>query len=595
MTRQSPVTCREVEVALLGGATRDLAARRPDAASARPGASGAASPERRAAIEAHLATCPACTDLQRALARDAAAIRQHVDSAEWLPVASRVFAALPRVAAQHEAPAAPESAPAAWTLPASRTAHQGPVHAPSAGQIRTGRDERPASGARATDPTQRPGRSSGRFGSAMRAACFVLLGLGLGVGFQPAWSQLFNARPTEQPGPSANDGTGADGGYAALPASGTLAAIDGQTGDSAYVPAPGDNPPLAVPGSGSANRISTAQNRDTWSAVSDSVVDLAPLLYPPVPPGSFESVTIGRVGPGDLVVRYSGSGMRMTVEAGVAATDDVAVGASTATGNQHFTSTVRGNPATVTITQDTSDAVDQSALAPGLNLTVTWTEPGATRDATGIVRATTTPYAVTAVGVPVDVVMTFAASLAPLDPGWDAVVAGLPAGETAILPTSLPDGFGQATQLAASPAEIDSATTANDRGDGWTIASSRTGAGGESDLIIFTVGGDATAPSAPGATPAETSSPVRVAGFDGTVTFSGTTGTADATWEIRWMVGDTPYLVTLAGAGITDAEVRALIDGLRPGPTTVPGSGSGSGSGSGQPTTTPGLLMDRAA
>ena len=595
MTRQSSISCRDVEAALLGGATRDRSAGAAGAGGDRPGAASHAGATQRAAIKVHLAACADCVGLQRALASDAAALRHHLDTTGYLPVANRVFAALPRVDAEREiagpgtgvvsdrSPTSP--APAIWTLPASQASRRDNLAVgasdESAGPA-TGRSRPWPNGSQPVlDRTRRTWRPGGRIGTAVQATCLILLGLGLGVGVQQAWPRLDIVRSTEQPGPTVSAGTGEDRGYAALPASGTLAAIDGDTGDSAYVPAPGDNPPLAVPGSGAADRISGTQNQDTWQTVQESASALAPLLYPPIPPGSFESVTVGRVGPEELIVRYSGSGMRLTVEAGAAATDDVSVSTTSTAGAQQFQTTVRGQPATVTITQASTTDFDPDALAPGLNLTVTWTEPGATLDPAGSVRATTIPYAVTAAGVPVDVVMAFAGSLVPLVTGWDTLLDSQRDGNAPILPATMPAGFGPGTLLspATGPGPGSAAT---DTTSSWTIASSRAGTATTSDLIVFTGGSAATGAPATG-----TTSAIVVAGHPGTVTTNGTAGTAGATWEIRWQADGTSYRITLTGPGITAAEVQSLIDGLLVGLDRAPVAGRNA--------VAPELIADRAA
>ncbi|HEV2528516.1 MAG TPA: hypothetical protein VGT61_08725 [Thermomicrobiales bacterium] len=399
---------------------------------------------------------------------------------------------------------------------------------------------------------QRSWHPTGRIAAALRATCLILLGLGIGIGLQQAWPHLFSARPGEEPGLTTSDGTGGDGDYAALPASGTGAVIDSTAGDNAYVPAPGNNPPLAVPGNGTANRISAIQNRDTWQAVREQAGELAPLLYPPIPPGAFESVAVGRVGPAEVLVRYNGSGMRLMVGAGTAVLDVAAV--MTIPSAQQFQATVRGRPATVSMAQSSTADADPNALAPGMVLSVTWTEPGATLDAAGNVQATSVPYAVAATGVPVDVVMAFAGSLVPIETGWDTLLDGLPNGEAPPVPATMPAGFGPATLLAPP---VGAGTAVTDVAPGWTIASSRAGTGATSDLIVFTA---AAAPAADPATGPTTA--IRVAGQDGTLSTSGTLGTASARWEIRWQADSTEYGITLTGPGITASEVDSLIDGM---------------------------------
>lgn len=500
MTDRPPLRCEQVSADLLTGPTDDVQSRR---------------------IATHLATCANCRTLSRTLDRDRARLGRHLDTAEWLPVANRVFAALPDRGTRRTD----------RTATASRTTSTLNPFVPAG-----------AGSPRHTAAGPRP------LATTLRAACLLIVGLGLGLAVQQVWPRADGDRATEATelaGTSRQDGA-----LGAQPGAGGIDRT-GRDGNSAYVPAPGDNPPLIVPG-GTVG-ITANQNRETWRSVRHAVQDgISPLLYPPVPPGTFDSVVIDTMTTDSFAVRYAAEDMDILMTAGSPA------GAATVQSDTGYQATVRGTPAAVTVTQTTVpgqgglrlDGQTSSALAPGTVVEVTWTEAGLLRDPASGASTAALPYRVTAAGLPVDVVMTFVDSLVPFGNGWDELREDLPMGTAFVTPGTMPDGFGAASL-------IDQSVTGSAKGVAisYVVAYQRV-AGGTLDRIVFsaapadatdddTGAGDLTAAGHP-ATRADTPAAMG----------------RPATRTVTWRVGTIRYRVDFNGDGITDAEIDRVLSGL---------------------------------
>ncbi len=511
MTDRPPLRCEQVSADLLAGPTDDVQSRR---------------------IATHLATCSSCRSLSRTLDRDRARLGRHLDTAEWQPVADRVFAALP------------------GRIRSNRT---GPRPTPQPRMLRRLADtpDNASASRSAADNSWRmvSGRSN-PLAASLRAACLIVVGLGLGLALQQVWT-INSGDPTAE-------ATQLAGGQQGAALGGQPGTTDGTGTDasSAYIPAPGDNPPLVGPGP--AGGITASQNRDTWRSVRRTVQDgISPLLYQPVPPGTFDSVVIETMATDAFAVRYAAEDMAIVMSAGPAA------GNSTVTGENTYEAVVRGTSATVTIAQTTTpgrgglrlDGQPSTALAAGTIVEVTWTEAGLLQDAATASSSSALPYRVTAAGLPVDVVMTFVESLVPFGSGWDELRDDLPTGSTIVTPGAMPNGFGAASL-------IDRTVTGNATGDGtavtYTIAYRRT-TSAVVERIVFSAtpaGDDAESGSGSG------SGSLTVLGHTATEAATAPTASEPATRSISWISGATRYRIDFLGNGFTDTDIGTVLDGL---------------------------------
>lgn len=494
MTDRPPLRCEQIEADLLAGPNeRD-------------------NPQR---IADHLAICPACHALSRQIERDRTQLRNYLDGADWLPVANRVFATLP------------EREP-------RRNDHAG------TGVWATGRL------ARTSPHAERLTRGGARRPSpivmGLQAACLLIVGLGLGLTIQQVWSRADGDRTTDATELAATGDQG--GALGAQP--GTNGASD-HNANSIYIPAPGDNPPLIVP-AGSVG-ITASQNRETWRSVRHTVQDgISPLLYPPVPPGTFDSVVIDAMAANSFAVRYATEDMELLMTAGSAAGDATIRNAS------GYQATVRGTPATVMVGQTDVpgqgglrlDGQPSTALAAGTIVEVTWAESGLLKDPVSGMSSSTLPYRVTAAGLPVDVVMTFVDSLVPFGNGWDELRDDLPTGTSIVTPGTMPDGFGTASL-------VDQSVTGSDNGVAisYVVAYQRV-SGNDIDRIVFS--------AAPAATAVE-SGDLAVAGHPATRSSTPATAERPMTRTVTWQIGATSYRIDFSGK-ITDAEIDRVLDGL---------------------------------
>ncbi len=526
MTDRPPLRCEQVGADLLGNPAGATHTRR---------------------IAAHLASCARCRSLSRTLDRDRARIGRHLDATDWLPVADRVLAALPGP----DRPSEPESQPRA-IRPVAPMAMAPPSGAPvgPAG---------PGSG-------HRSGRRSGPIAASLRAACLVIVGLGLGLALQQVWPGNGDDRTAESTQFAATGRQ--DGALGGQPGTTDRTGTDAS---SAYVPAPGDNPPLAV--SGGTGGITASQNRETWQSVRRTVQGgISPLLYPPVPPGTFDSVVIESLTTDAFAVRYASADSSAVMTAGEdAATATVRDGTSSV-------AVVRGAQATVQVRQTTTpgqgglrlDGQASTALAPGIIVEVTWTETGRPDDLATSQTAAALPYRVTAASLPVDVVMTFVDSLMPFGSGWDDLREALPTGTTIVTPATLPDGFGPAGL-------IDQTVAADPNGDGtivtWSVGYRR--ATSETiDRIVLSA-----APSGD----AVESGDLTVAGHPAIQSSTAATTDQPASQTVTWTSGATRYRIDFIGDGLTDTEVNGVLDGLTE--TSVPTATTGNPATSGRSAT----------
>lgn len=497
MTDRPPLRCDQVEADLLTGPDTSSDARQ---------------------IADHLVTCPACQALSQRVGRDRTQLRSYLDGADWLPVANRVFAALPHRRASRNDQAA------------VRMALRRTVGTP---------DRTTAIG----DGWRRlPTVDRSPIATILRAACLLIVGLGLGLTLQQIW-------------PLSNDGGPADatqlaatgGRDDALGAQPNTDQVVNRDDNSVYIPAPGDNPPLIVP-DGTVG-ITASQNRATWQSVRHAVqAGISPVLYPPVPPGTFDSVVIETMATDAFAVRYAAEDIDILMTAGRPA-GDVTVRSEGA-----YQATVRGSQATVSVIRTTVpgqgglrlDGQTSSALAPGTVVEVTWTESGLPRDAAAGTSSTALPYRVTAAGLPVDVVMAFVDSLVPFGNGWDELRHDLPTGTTLTIPGTMPDGFGAASLTDHSVRAGEDGITFS-----YVITYQRV-SGDAIDRIVFL------------AAPAE--APVEAVGLtvaNHPAARSSTPATADRprTETVTWQVGATRFRVDFTG-GITDAEIDRVLDGI---------------------------------
>jgi len=482
-------------------------------------------------IAAHLASCGGCRSLSRTLDHDRARLGSHLDTAAWLPVADRVLAALP---VQHR-PSDPE---------ARRRAIRPLAALPTAPPIGSGPGIRRAK------------RRSGPIAAALRAACLVIVGLGLGLALQQVWPGNGDDRTPEATQFAATGQQG--GGLGGQPGTTDRTGTDTS---SAYVPAPGDNPPLVV--SGSTGGIAASQNRETWQSVRRTVQGgISPLLYPLVPPGVFDSVVIESMATDAFAVRYASEDISVVMTAGGdAGTATVRDGSSSVT-------VVRGAQATVQVRQTTTpgqgglrlDGRASTALSPGTIVEVTWTETGRPGDMATNRTAAALPYRVTAAGLPVDVVMTFVDSLVPFGSGWDELREALPTGTTIVTPATLPAGFGPAGL-------IDQTVAADPDGDGtivtWSVGYRRA-TGGTIDRIVLSA-----APAGDGVE----SGDLTVAGHPATRSSTAATTDQPASQTVTWTVSATRYRIDFIGDGFSETEVSGVLDGLTE--TSVPAASTG--------------------
>ena len=498
MTNQPSPSCEQVEAALLAGPTE-------------------ANPDQARAVAEHLATCASCRASDRMLDRDRAAIREYLGGAAWLPVASRVFAALPEVRN---------------TQPGRRA----PAHRePGREKVITGLGSR----------RSRPAPS--RIMATVQAACVLVIGLGLGLSLHTLWP---TGNGDTDPGSSQLAAPSSGTGYAGAP---DMTGRTGGAGSSAYAPAPANNPPLAVPNT--TGSIATTQNRETWRVVRGDVASgFAPLLYPPVPPSTFDSIVVSDASPDTFSVRYGGTDMTLTLSAGQAARDAQLTGSPAAI-------TVHGQPGRATVSTTTVpgqggltlDGTTSGALAPGTVIEVSWSEPGLWQDTTTGTSASSVPYRVSAAGLPLAVVTTFIDSLAAFGNGWDELRQSLPASTVLVMPATMPEGFGSATlsgqrTVAAAQGLVST----------WAVTYQHPGATG-ADQITFSSG-----PVSPAS---GTSRPVSVLGASGTMTTvpapSGASSGAIARTFVDWTVNGTPFRITFDGNGITAADITTVLGGLR--------------------------------
>ncbi len=535
MTERPPLRCEQVGADLLAGPTDDVQSRR---------------------IATHLATCASCRSLSRTLDRDRARLGRHLDTAEWLPVADRILDALPGRVRSDRTSASPTPQP---RMP------RRPDRIP---------DIRPAMDPTVDTPWPAPRRTS-PLAASLRAACLIVVGLGLGLAFQQFWPTGQGDDPTVAATELAGTGH-PDGALGGQPGTADSAATDA---GSAYIPAPGDNPPLV--GSGTAGGITASQNRDTWSSVRRTVQGgISPLLYPPVPPGTFDSVVIETMTTDAFAVRYAAEDMSIVMTAGPDART------ATVTGEDGSEAIVRGRPATVSTVQTTTpgrgglrlDGQPSTALAPGTIVEVSWTESDPSQDAAAA-ASTELPYRVTAAGLPVDVVMTFVDNLAPFGGGWDELRDDLPTGTTIVTPGAMPGGFGAASL-------VDQSVTGNAAGDDtavtWTVAYRRM-SGALVDRIVF------SAAPANGETETETGD-LTVLGHAATQAATAATATDPATRSVTWASAGMRYRIDFLGDGLTDADVDTVLGGLSE--TVVPDADGTAGS---VPTQSLGTMTGRAA
>ena len=524
MTDRPPLRCEQVGADLLAGQANPVHAQR---------------------IAAHLASCASCRALSRTLDRDRARIGRHLDSADWLPVADRVFATLPA----HDRPSDRESRPRAIRPVAAMT--MAPPIGSGPGSRRSERGS---------------GRPSGPIAASLRAACLVIVGLGLGLALQQVWPGNGDDRTVESTQFAA-------AGRQDVALGGQPGTTDrtGTDASSAYVPAPGDNPPLAV--SGGTGGITASQNRATWQSVRRTVGGgISPLLYPPVPPGTFDSVVIESLATDAFAVRYASEDISAVMTAG----EDAAT--ATVRDVSSSVAVVRGAQATVQVRQTTTpgqgglrlDGQASTALAPGTIVEVTWTETGRPGDLATSQTAAALPYRVTAAGLPVDVVMTFVDSLVPFGSGWDDLRGALPTGTTIVTPVTLPDGLGPAVLL-------DQTVAADLDGDGtiatWSVSYRR--APGETiDRIVLS--------AAPAGDWVE-SGDLTVAGHPATRSTAAATSDQPASRTVTWTNSATRFRVDFIGDGLTDAEISGVLDGLTE--TSVSGAGTGDPATSGRSAT----------
>lgn len=497
MTEHLPLSCRHVEAELLAGSTD-------------------ADPARARAVAEHLAACGACRARYRRLDRDRCAIRDYLGAAEWLPVASRVFAALPEARG-------------------GRTGRRSPAHRET-GKVITGLG------------TRRSPSTPSRIMATVQAACVLILGLGLGLSLHTLWPTDHDASDADR---SELAAPSSSAGYAGAP---NMTGRSGSTGGSGYAPAPANNPPLSVPNT--AGSIATVQNRETWRVVRGDVASgFAPLLYPPVPPSTFDSVVVSDASPDTFSVRYGGTNMTLTLSAGQAARDAHAISGTSAI-------TVHGQPGLVSISTTTApgqggltlDGTQSGALAPGAVIEVSWSEPGMWQDATTGTVANSVPYRVSTAGLPLAVVTTFIDSLTAFGNGWDELRQSVPANTAIVTPATMPEGFGSATlsgqrMLVGAQGPVPS----------WAITYQRSTATGL-DQITFSSG--------PVSPISGTTSPVRVLGTAGTMTTgpaapNATSTGASARTFVDWTVNGTPFRITFDGSGITPAEITTVLAGLQ--------------------------------
>lgn len=495
MTDRSSLRCEQVAADLLAGPADPTHARR---------------------LAAHVESCANCRSLSRSLDRNRARLGRHLDTADWLPVADRVLAALPGQVRTAE--------------PASR---------PRAIRGLPGRQVEPPAGSGPT--VRRPVRRSGPIAASLRAACLVIVGLGLGLAFQQVWPDDGDGRTAEATQFAATGRQ--DGALGGQP--GTTDST-GTDASSAYVPAPGNNPPLVV--SGGTTGIAASQNRETWRSVRRTVQGgMSPLLYPPVPPGTFDSVVIESMATDAFAVRYASEDMAIVLTAGADA------GTATVAEESGSEVVVRGATATVAVTRTTTpgqgglrlNGQPSTALAAGTIVEVTWTETGPRAGAT----APPLPYRVTAAGLPVDVVMTFVDSLVPFTSGWDELREALPTGTPIFTPATLPDGFGPAGL-------IDDTVAGAQSGRGTIVTYSvgyRRAAGEDIDQIVLS--------AAPAGDTVE-SGDRTVAGHPASRSANAATSDDPATRTVTWTAGATRYRIDFIGNGFTDDEVDAVLDGL---------------------------------
>ena len=495
MTSRSPLSCERVEAELLAGP---------------------ADPDGARAVADHLVTCASCRASHRLLDRDRSAIRDYLGAAEWLPVASRVFAALPEAGVR-------------------RSGRQTPAHRET-GKVITGLG------------TRRSPSAPSRIMATVQAACVLVLGLGLGLSLHTLWPTDHNANDADRSELTAPSG---DAGYAGAP---NMTGRAGRTGGAGYAPAPANNPPLSVPNT--AGSIATIQNRETWRVVRGDVASgFAPLLYPPVPPSTFDSVVVSDASPDTFSVRYGGTNMTLTLSAGQAARDAHATAGTSAI-------TVHGQPGLVAVSTTTApgqggltlDGTQSGALAPGTVIEVNWSEPGMWQDATTGMVTNSVPYRVSTAGLPLAVVTTFIDSLTAFGNGWDELRQSVPANTAIVTPATMPEGFGSATlssqrTLAEAQGPVPS----------WAITYQRSTATGL-DQITFSSG--------PVSPVSGTTSPVGVLGTAGTMTTvpaaanASPTGASARTF-VDWSVNGTPFRITFDGGGITPAEITTVLAGLR--------------------------------
>lgn len=497
MTDRTPLSCEEVEADLLAGPTE---------------------PERARDIATHLAGCASCRASHRILDRDRSALRQYVDTAEWLPVASRVFAALP---GQHE--------------PHTTRSTRRRAFVPDTGRVIGGL------GARRQRRTG--GNAGSRLMAAMRAACLVLIGLGIGFSLHDVWPDLQfgpHSAPDQELAATTRSG------YAAQ--ADTASDTTRTSADSAYAPAPADNPPLTVPNS--ASIISSVQNHATWDSIQADVSrGISPLLYPPIPPSTFDSVVVGSAAPDAFTVRYLGSDMSLVLGAGRSATTVSPTSATTQVA-------VRGVTGTVTVTTTSTpgqgglplDGSAGSALAPGTVIDLTWNEQGLWQNTADGSYATSVPYRVTTAGLPLDIVVAFVNSLAPFGNGWDELRSSVPSGTTLVIPATLPSGFG--TPLLSSQAYV---SGANGPVLTWSVTYVRASASGADQIVVS---------SGPPGDVEGTSSRVEVMGTTGTMTAVPASGAASAMTVVDWTLDGTDYRITFSGAGLNEDDIQAVLGGL---------------------------------
>lgn len=537
MSDRPPLRCEQVSADLLVGPTDDGRSRR---------------------IATHLATCASCRSLSRTLDRDRARLGRHLDTAEWLPVADRVFAALP---------GRPGS---------NRTSRQPTPQTRMLRRLAINHDNAPASHQAANTPWWMVSRRSNPFAASLRAACLIVVGLGLGLGLQQIWPGGSTAPAVEA---TQLAGTGQQSGALGGQPGETDLTGTGTDANSAYIPAPGDNPPLVGPGT--ASGINASQNRDTWRSVRRTVQDgISPLLYQPVPPGTFDSVVIETMATDAFAVRYAAEDMAIVMSAGPDA------GNATVAGENTYRVVVRGTSATITVAQTATpgrgglrlDGQPSTALAAGTIVEVTWTESGLPQDAATAASSSALPYRVTAAGLPVDVVMTFVDSLVPFGSGWDELRDDLPTGTTIVIPDAMPDGFGAASL-------IDQTVTENAAGDGtavtYSVAYRRTTSDAV-DRMVFSA-----APA--GDDDAETGE-LTVLGHAATQAATAPTANELATRSISWASGTTRYGIDFLGNGFTDTEISTVLGGLSE--TIIPEAGATAGV---MPNQFAAILMDRTA